>query len=146
VLLFAVTTRDRHFNPTLVRYPSGRIVLGKTSIAEAIYPDHVRGFAGVNRYGYLEAAVGAHVVNYQSYIVGLNDAGYIDDTTLYSMSQLQNFLPDEWRPAGRLLERRDVKQFRQKTPINTFAVTAPSVDPTSFAQIGPDQTDVFAIR
>jgi hypothetical protein len=157
VLLFAITSRTDDFNPTFTS-PWGEITLGKTSIADAMpSPDDafpaisIHGFAGMSRYAYFETIRGAHVDNYLSYIVGVDDAGSMSDSTRLSMGPFGNTfaklkLESRWASKnGAFFKQPEIEQFRKQTPVNTFAVTAPLVDPTSFIEVGPNQTDVVSL-
>jgi hypothetical protein len=74
--LFAVTTRNKRFHPSLNYHPGGaaemQIRLGRTHFSDlADQPSGVRGWIGARRGGYAESYYYGNPGHYQTYIVAL---------------------------------------------------------------------------
>jgi len=152
VLSFAVTARTRDFHP--VFWADGfRIVLGETTLAEAMpYPDFIEGGVGAGRFTYVEGGGGSHVANFQYYLVGINNAGDISRGS--PGIEIDSLIGKYPKMNGRVelnvdvhdfLEERAVQEFRDQPVVNTFAMTAPFVDPSSLEQIGVDDISVYTL-
>jgi len=164
VLLYAVTTRKKDFNPSFdspAYLSSGnekdKAILGKSNIKEIAPGDNPLicfGFVGMtaNSFYHEEYSFG-NVSFYQKYLYGVNDAGYLSKEGLpYYLASLE--LENKLQPKERRNDEQDNEieiydcnsipdQIRRKTVINTFVVVSRDIglnvyDEIKF-QIGADR-------
>jgi hypothetical protein len=166
VLAFAVITRSLEFTPTL-SWAGFPVTLGKTTIEDAM-PDgaQVAAYVDMPTFGYLEKSQSIQVANFQVYAVGVTSAGYgaNDDSILgvhepvaevlnkanFEQTESKERSNEPWpskiaawlspNRSHKLLQSTEVKAFRHRGIVNTFAIAASGVDVTELPQIMPDQT------
>jgi hypothetical protein len=144
-LVLAVTTTDRRLHPRFAlglsgSIPSDEVVLGRTRFADVkLEPVTRRAWRGARRYGYREEFYLGNPGGYQTYVLGheqsgLSGAGMLGDLGSIPLTSGEGSLgvPPSTSPA--------IEEFRRRTVINTFAVTAPmySGDSLESLQIGSD--------
>lgn len=148
VLLYTVTSRDEKFQPQIwpnklhpqTRPQPENRKLGTFTFAELAHaPTAVIGGVGANRFGYTEAFYSGGPWNYQTLVLGLNDAGWIEAGTTRCLLEA---MPDYGVALGGFAKREDavtgsftsiegylgdegVNQFRSTAMPNTYGVTAP---------------------
>jgi hypothetical protein len=153
--LFAVTTRDKRFHPRLNYHPGGAsdmrdVELGRTRFSELVgLPTGVRGWLAARRFGYAETYYFGNPGYYQTYVVALNDAGYLADISLvsaiggdggtdlnwfpglpvpaprrrmWSQRPVAPVRPEPGNEIARFLTSPAVQSFRTDSVINTYAV------------------------
>ena len=141
VLIFSVTTRSKDFHPTLSLGPYSAneeqhflVELGKTHFENAFdsSPEKVLSYMGANRFSYAEYYYFGNPGNYQTYILGYNQAGYLGssvdklvDVPWIFDEDLPETKPDE-ASTGKYDSR--VIAFRRAATVNTYAVTSPFLD------------------
>lgn len=138
VIYYAVTTRDKNFNPTF-KSPTFTangdqvvVTLGKTKFAEINNtPDVEDGCVGAHDWFYYESHYIGNPTNYQTYAFGLNMAGYGVEPTESDVSDLDSMC--SW---GKNVKKpkldevpttmsASVSEFRKNNVINTYLVTEP---------------------
>lgn len=129
VIYFAVTSRKSDFQPTFKRPDDynntfKNITLNKTVFTDVDNPQDFgkpRCFytSGVRRFWYSEGYYEANPGNYQSFYIGINDAGYINPEVLNNLPSFENQV--------RLDEENGCNKipitFREKATVNTYIVT-----------------------
>lgn len=143
VTRWSVTTRTRRFSPIFYRghtiTSSGdtlEIRLGITRFAELpSRPQWLRGDVGARRSHYDEGYYFGNPGNYQPFAYSLNDAGYVNDNTLITLSMREHGLAANGdREVQELTGRADVAAARAHTAVNTITVGAPH------SELGPDES------
>ncbi|HVB59013.1 MAG TPA: ETEC_3214 domain-containing protein [Candidatus Acidoferrales bacterium] len=140
VIVFSVTTRTRHFNPSLTMGPYSltgeiiRIRLGRTKFADIdafAKPSKLFCSLGARRFQYYEERYFGNPGNYQVFLFAINDAGYRGHAFISPRSELS-------------IDDPQVKEFRQDAVINTYTITAPfrSSDDLKGFWVGPDHDQV----
>ncbi len=147
VTAFSVTTRKSNFNPILVLGPfsiTGEVLqirLGKTKFAEIesfAKPGGIVSSLGARRIHYYEDYYFGNPGNYQTFIFGINDAGYLD----------HGHPPTPYQPALSVKDA-EVKEFRERSVINTYTITAPLLsakDAGGGFWFGPDYDQVRIVE
>jgi hypothetical protein len=148
VLAYSVTTRDKNFNPsfTLGPYSTDKkqvvIKLGKSTFSEVDdlwkHDAKITSGLGNRRMCYREEHYFGNPGLYQTYIFGMNDAGYIDsgDPSILNMGITKTSDPR-------------VEEFRKTAVINTYTIIAPFVNPDELeitTWLGPDLDQVRIIN
>lgn len=136
--VYAVTTRNRWFRPTMFRgiviSESGETIevrLGHTTFGDL--PDHPRtiyGDVGARRWGYSEAVSYGNPGGYMTYIYSLNDAGWMSGANAGMIDALVDTqtVRVEQKPGGSGIDTQldpGVARQRQRAVFNTIAITAP---------------------
>lgn len=144
VLMYAVTTRSKHFNPKLTLGPYSsdkstvRVQLGKTTFTEIDALEHegtVISGMGARRIFYAEQFYFGNPGLYQQYAVGCNDAGFMRRDESITFGVLNE-------NAGNTRDPR-LQSFRKAMLINTYAVGAPHFDMNSIiGRLGADYDQV----
>lgn len=156
VIYYAVTTRDKNFNPKfkspIFTVNGDQIVvkLGKTKFSEInSIPINEDGCMGAHNWFYYESHYIGNPGNYQTFAFGLNMAGYGVEPTKNDVSDLNSMC--SWGKNVKKLEIDEtpnimsvtVSEFRKNNVINTYLVTEPLGDftPNSLG-IGVDYNQV----
>lgn len=160
VLFFSITTRKEDFNPVL---PLGfhlygrdpiEITLGKSKFEDLNSlgtPNKIMSYLGAHDLFYGEEYSFGNASNYQIYIFSLNKSGY----PVTGIDQKDDFSPppvdDPLKEVD--LNKDKVKNFRNKSIINTYTVTAPFVgteklfcDCNNFMPYGPDYNQIRILK
>lgn len=124
VLEYAVTSRDKDFNPTFKNQaiPQFRVTLGISHYQDLInsgyQPDQCYGFLGNTAPSfYFEQYPADNTTDYQTYFVGFNDTGYSDGGTE---------IPTEKATKSDCVGVS--QQFRTNAVVNTYAVLSRAVN------------------
>ncbi len=154
VTLYSVTTRAEDFNPVLdidYGWPTLKVTLGRDTFASVgTEPGSRGGCVGARRFHYWESHYLGNPGLYQTYIVSLNDAGYMGAhgdlvaaigalSALKSEDGLATAAEEE---ASELLDR-----FAAETVVNTYSVASDSFPPERLRcmRFGPDKDRVRVI-
>jgi len=148
VVYFAVTTRDKTFNPTFRtagypnNSPSFKVTLGSTRFSDLpTTPEQISGCVGARRFFYHELHYLGNPGHYKTYGVGINDAGILSEEDaiwdfLIENSEYCTFV-NERSPS---LENESFLTARKNSIINTYFETAPLVSISSMSAqifVGP---------
>lgn len=138
VTQFAVTTRDRAFNPRFLT-PSYSlngdhfdITLGKSKFKDLPQEsDKVRGCVGAHNWYYFEEYYLGNPSNYQTYAFGFNMSGYESDKSLDLIGEYLNAISSTNCPPYKNFDERKVNMnaleyWRDNVVVNTYLITAPS--------------------
>lgn len=130
VLYYAVTTRDKNFNPefkTGVFSLNGDqiiVKLGITKFSEIkSYPDMVDGCVGAHDWFYYETHYLGNPSNYQTYAFGVNMAGYGSESVADDIYHMDECNWDDKNPGPYVKE--NVDYFRERNVVNTYLITGP---------------------
>lgn len=120
---YAVTTRDKEFNPSFKLFDGQEIVLGKSHFSD-IECGKITSLWGAHDFHYDEEFYFGNPGNYQSFFFALNESGYPgieheDDDNFAFPIEIESTKPS--------CDDGAVQKFRKKAIINTYAVTAPYV-------------------
>lgn len=131
ILSLAITTRDKEFNPEFdIPGTNKNVVLGKStfySLFEEPYGGCFTRF-GAHNFSYFEGNYLANSGNYQTYYMGVNDAGYLPDewwkgdgyNDLYNNAMADdNFFQKDGDC------QHIPTSYRESAVINTYTITAP---------------------
>jgi hypothetical protein len=153
VFVYGVTTKSDDFRPRFTIPDRGKVITLNQSTLFDIYPekielelgspksddlflnnvgDHCASFMGVRRFGYFETHYLANPGNYQSIIIGVNDAGYIRNPK----EMLHAIFPD-----GMDKEKKCTTitaDDRRHVIINSYRVTSPFFSTEFFATKSAD--------
>lgn len=136
VFIFGVTTKTADFQPTfIVPNGQGKITLNKTSLYE-LSPEVIKinyksakspsdnfcyGYRWTKRFGYYETHYLGNPGNYQTVIVGINDAGHIQNSQKFIDTLLSiNYEGDNGIDCTKITEN-----VRKEAIINTYRLTRP---------------------
>jgi hypothetical protein len=146
VVLFTITTRSKHFTPRLGftgGHPTLSIRLGKTHFADAASASaSYHAFLGARRFDYWESHYFGYPGRYQSYFLGLSDAGFLRANSRVDLlrSLSTPSLPDFERPGN-------LTTFRETAAVNSYGETAPHVDAdVMFKLVGVDKDRVRVVN
>lgn len=132
VIYYAVTIRDKDFNPEIVLPDkSAKIILGKSKLKdyknESFLPIHSNQYEKLNKDGNFNYEMGAHHFNYyeryylanpgnyETIYLGINESGCLDWNDSFVDKAPWN------------LTSKDLTKFRKTNLINTYAETVPLV-------------------
>ena len=151
VTLYSVTTRVEDFHPVLgIRHGTPRlpVTLGRdTFAAVGTAPASRGGYAGARRFHYWESHYLGNPGLYQTYIVSLNDAGYIGagGSFLAAIDALSVLESEEELTAAAEEEARELlDRFAAETVVNTYSVASPlfPLERLQCMRFGPDKDQV----
>ena len=132
VTLYSVTTRAEDFRPVLgIRQgtPTLQVTLGRdTFAAVGTAPGSRGGYAGARRFHYWESHYLGNPGLYQTYIVSVNDAGYIGagGNFVAAVRALSVLESEEELPAAAEEGARELlDRFAAETVVNTYSVASP---------------------
>jgi len=153
VTLYSVTTRAEDFDPVLdIRQgtPTLRVTLGRdTFAAVGTAPVSRGGYLGARRFHYWESHYLGNPGLYQTYIVSLNDAGYIGASgDLVAAIDALGVLESEELAAAAEEEARELlDRFAAETVVNTYSVASAlfPLERLQCMQFGPDKDQVRVI-
>lgn len=154
VMLYSVTTRAEGFHPVLdIRHgkPTLQATLGRdTFAAVGTAPVSRGGYVGARRFHYWESHYLGNPGAYQTYIVSLNDAGYIGASVdiVAATAALRVLESEEELAAAAEGEARELlARFAAETVVNTYSVTAPHfpLERLQCKRFGPDKDQVRVI-
>lgn len=131
ILAITVTSRDRDFNPEFeIPALSSSVVLGRSTFSSVLGDIEGGCFIriGAHNFSYFEGSYMANPGNYQSFYIGINDAGYPESwwktkgfDGLYDVG-----MSPDWKEAdGDCSSIPDL--YRKNAVVNTFTITAPFV-------------------
>jgi hypothetical protein len=170
VLQYAVTVHSPDFTPTF-SYSNGEpdVVLGESTVAQASGGgQYILAFCAASRSGYYEAWGGSHAESYRFHTIGVNYLGAsrhdincdtdaevfvkyevsgVDETLIlpenspgFRRVNVIAFSPSS-NNAG-YLESSTGKRLRSELVVNTFAESAPGVEPLDLGAPGVEEFDV----
>ncbi len=154
VTLYSVTTRAEDFEPVLdIRYgtPTLKVTLGRDTFAGVgTAPVSRGGYLGARRFHYWESHYLGNPGLYQTYIVSLNDAGYIGASgNLGAAIDALRVLESEEESAAAAEEeaRELLDRFAAETVVNTYSVASPlfPLERLQCMRFGPDKDQVRVI-
>lgn len=154
VALYSVTTRAEDFDPVLdidYGWPTLKVTLGRDTFA-SVGTDPVSrgGYLGARRFHYWESHYLGNPGLYQTYIVSLNDAGYMGASgdLVAAKGALSVLKSEEELAAGAKDEALELlERFAAETVVNTYSVASDSFPPERLqcVQFGPDKDQVRVI-
>lgn len=167
VLFFSVTRRRKEFRPQVWGQEvgwspdrsTGVLQLGKFAFArlkDVGTPDGARSWLGANRFHFSESYYFGNPGSYQTYILGLNQAGFMDDSTKSAISllgaeerlgALGDAQDDDEVKA--FLNREEIREFRSKARPNLYGVASQRTGYRSLGfieTVGPDYGQVRVLR
>jgi len=142
VLYFAITIRDKTFNPVFKSpdYPvndtSFHVTLGVSTFSDVPgSPEYIVGRLGAHDFSYYETRYLGNPGHYQNFGFGLNQAGYLPNNAGQYLSVLTNNPHyDHWSATEQDLKTLEALiDLRTKLAFNTYAISAPSVAIKDFA-------------
>lgn len=147
VMIFGVTSKEEDFQPSFMSPDKNLVItLNKTSFYD-IYPykiesklentidsfgNYCMGFLGARRFGYFESHYLANPGNYQTIIVGINDAGFVKYPE-EGKNQIWDFGVEINRDCSKIEETA-----RKNGIINTYRVTKPLLNTPYYATKSAD--------
>ena len=154
VTLYSVTTRAEDFDPVLdidYGWPTLKVTLGRDTFASVgTEPVSRGGYLGARRFHYWESHYLGNPGLYQTYIVSLNDAGYMGarGDLVAAIGALSVLKSEEELAAAaeeEALELLDL--FAAETVVNTYSVASVSFprERIQGMQFGPDKDQVRVI-
>ena len=154
VTLYSVTTRAEDFDPVLdidYGWPTLKVTLGRDTFA-SVGTDPVSrgGYVGARRFHYWESHYLGNPGLYQTYIVSLNDAGYMraHGDVVAAIGALSVLKSEEGLAAGAKEEALELLgRFAAETVVNTYSVASDSFprERLQCMQFGPDKDQVRVI-
>lgn len=134
VLYFAVTIRDKSFNPTF-KNQVFQVTVGRSRYSDI--PGEVssaQGCYGANWFAYYETKYFGRPGGYEYFGFGLNSAGY---STMSSPRAYSGLLSTMHNCHGTLSNQEiaSVREFSADEVFNTYAVSAPGIQITDYAHI-----------
>ena len=135
VLYFAVTIKDKSFNP-LFKNQVFQVTLGRSRYSDI--PGEVRsaqGCYGANWFAYFETKYFGRPGAYEDFGFGFNSAGYYD--TESSVRAYKGLLSTAHNCHGTLSNQEiaSMKEFSTDEVFNTYAVSAPGIRITDYAYL-----------
>jgi hypothetical protein len=145
VLSFAVTTRDKNFHPQMTFTPSENLTLGKDTFNDMgiTKPLACYGFMGnTSSSYYFELFEFGRAGNYLSYLIGINDSGYVKDNVLQGSSLIAESKVIE--DGIHSIDCATVPQEARNSVYNTFIISKfpPRKYPGSF---GVDRNSIISL-
>ena len=134
VLYFAVTIRDKSFNPTF-KNQVFQVTLGISKYSDIPgRPRSAQGCYGANWFAYYETKYFGRSGAYEDFGFGLNSAGY---STMSSPRAYSGLLSTTHNCHGTLSDQEieSVKDLSADEVFNTYAVSAPVIQITDYAHI-----------
>jgi len=134
VLYFAVTIRDKSFNPTF-KNQVFQVTLGISKYSDIPgRPRSAQGCYGANWFAYYETKYFGRSGAYEDFGFGLNSAGY---STMSSPRAYSGLLSTTHNCHGTLSDQEieSVKALSADEVFNTYAVSAPVIQITDYAHI-----------
>ena len=154
VTLYSVTTRAQDFNPVLDIHhgtPTLKVTLGRDTFASVgTGPVSRGGYLGARRFHYWESHYLGNPGLYQTYIVSLNDAGYMGarGDLVAAIGALSVLESEEGLAAASAEEARELLgRFAAETVVNTYSVASDSFpsERLQCMRFGPDKDKVRVI-
>lgn len=134
VLFFAITIRDKSFNPTF-KNSVFQVQLGISKYTDIPgTPRAAQGCYGANWFAYYETRYYGRPGAYQDFGFGFNTAGYADAN---SVQAYRGLLDTKHNCQGTLSDQEieQVKVLSADAVFNTYAVSAPNIQITDYAYI-----------
>lgn len=134
ILYFAVTIRDKSFNPTF-KNQVFQVKLGISKYSDIPYkPRSAQGCYGANWFAYYETKYFGRPGAYEDFGFGFNSAGYYTES---SVRAYRGLLSTTHNCHGTLSDQEiaSVKDFSADEVFNTYAVSAPGIRITDYAHI-----------
>jgi hypothetical protein len=139
VKCFTVTSRNKSFHPKFQSpyyprsVPSFEIILGTTTFSQIPNPTFLTGYRGARIVAYYELHYLGNPGNYKEFAFGFNHAGFhpqgLDFTMFNGINQSSD--GNIYSSVG----KEKIEEFRAKTVMNTYAVSAPSVQIRPFIDL-----------